>query len=117
MPWSGDHHGVVGRESLSLPHTQVLCPAASSSSHIAVIASAAKRLPDIATGIGPMTTSDFMTSVRRRASAYTLENTLAAFDLALHLGCRQIELDVDLTSDSHIVAISHKKLILLSHMV
>jgi glycerophosphoryl diester phosphodiesterase len=50
-----------------------------------------------------MTTSEFMVIAHRGASSYAPENTLAAFDLALHLGCRHIELDVDFTSDGHIV--------------
>jgi glycerophosphoryl diester phosphodiesterase len=50
-----------------------------------------------------MTTADFMVIAHRGASAYAPENTLAAFDLALHLGCRHLELDVDVTSDGHIV--------------
>jgi glycerophosphoryl diester phosphodiesterase len=50
-----------------------------------------------------MTTADFMVIAHRGASSYAPENTLAAFDLALHLGCRHIELDVDFTSDGHIV--------------
>jgi glycerophosphoryl diester phosphodiesterase len=50
-----------------------------------------------------MTTADFMVIAHRGASSYAPENTLAAFDLALHLGCRHLELDVDFTSDGHIV--------------
>jgi glycerophosphoryl diester phosphodiesterase len=50
-----------------------------------------------------MTTADFMVIAHRGASAYAPENTLAAFDLALHLGCRHLELDVDLSSDGQIV--------------
>lgn len=50
-----------------------------------------------------MTTADFMVIAHRGASSYAPENTLAAFDLALHLGCRHLELDVDVTSDGHIV--------------
>ena len=41
----------------------------------------------------------------RGASAYAPENTFAAFDLAVTMGIRDIELDVQFTSDSHIVAI------------
>jgi glycerophosphoryl diester phosphodiesterase len=52
-----------------------------------------------------MTTADFMVIAHRGASAYAPENTLAAFDLALHLGCRHLELDVDITRDGHIVVI------------
>ena len=50
-----------------------------------------------------MTTADFMVIAHRGASAYAPENTLAAFDLALQLGCRHLELDIDFTSDGHIV--------------
>jgi glycerophosphoryl diester phosphodiesterase len=50
-----------------------------------------------------MTTSDFMVIVHRGASSYAPENTLATFDLALHMGCGHIELDVDFSSDGHIV--------------
>jgi glycerophosphoryl diester phosphodiesterase len=50
-----------------------------------------------------MTPADFMVIAHRGASAYAPENTLAAFDLALQLGCRHLELDVDLTRDGHIV--------------
>ncbi len=50
-----------------------------------------------------MTTADFMVIAHRGASAYAPENTLAAFDLALQLGCRHIELDVDFSSDGHVV--------------
>jgi glycerophosphoryl diester phosphodiesterase len=52
-----------------------------------------------------MPTTDFMVIAHRGASSYAPENTLAAFDLALHLGCRHIELDVDFTSDGHIVVL------------
>jgi glycerophosphoryl diester phosphodiesterase len=50
-----------------------------------------------------MTPADFMVIAHRGASAYAPENTLAAFDLALQLGCRHLELDVDLTQDDQIV--------------
>jgi glycerophosphoryl diester phosphodiesterase len=50
-----------------------------------------------------MTPADFMVIAHRGASAYAPENTVAAFDLALHLGCRHLELDVDLSRDGHIV--------------
>ena len=52
-----------------------------------------------------MTTADFMVIAHRGASSYAPENTLASFDLALHMGCHHIELDVDFTSDGHIVVI------------
>ena len=41
----------------------------------------------------------------RGASAYAPENTFAAFDLAVTMGIRDIELDVQFTSDSHIIVI------------
>jgi glycerophosphoryl diester phosphodiesterase len=50
-----------------------------------------------------MTPADFTVIAHRGASAYAPENTLAAFDLALQMGCRHLELDVDLTRDGHIV--------------
>jgi glycerophosphoryl diester phosphodiesterase len=46
-----------------------------------------------------------MVIAHRGASSYAPENTLAAFDLALAMGVRHIELDVDFTSDGHIVVI------------
>lgn len=46
-----------------------------------------------------------MVIAHRGASSYAPENTLAAFDLALQLGVHHIELDVDFTSDGHIVVI------------
>ena len=46
-------------------------------------------------------TKALMVIAHRGASSYAPENTLAAFDLALQLGVRHIELDVALTSDSH----------------
>ena len=36
----------------------------------------------------------FMAIAHRGASTYAPENTLAAFDLALELGARELELDV-----------------------
>jgi glycerophosphoryl diester phosphodiesterase len=53
----------------------------------------------------PMPTPDFMVIAHRGASSYAPENTLAAFDLALQMGVRHIELDVHSTSDEHIVVI------------
>jgi glycerophosphoryl diester phosphodiesterase len=50
-----------------------------------------------------MTPTDFMVIAHRGASAYAPENTLAAFDLAVQMGCRHLELDVDLTRDGQIV--------------
>ena len=47
----------------------------------------------------------FMVIAHRGASSYAPENTLAAFDLALEMGVRHIELDVDVTSDGHVVVI------------
>lgn len=52
-----------------------------------------------------MTTPAFIVIAHRGASSYAPENTFAAFDLALQMEVRQIELDVDLTSDNHIVVI------------
>jgi glycerophosphoryl diester phosphodiesterase len=47
----------------------------------------------------------FMVIAHRGASAYAPENTVAAFDLALGMGARHLELDVEATSDGHIVVI------------
>lgn len=52
-----------------------------------------------------MTTPAFMVIAHRGASSYAPENTLAAFDLALQMGVHHIELDVDFSSDGHIVVI------------
>jgi len=52
-----------------------------------------------------MSTAPFLVIAHRGASAYAPENTAAAFDLALELGARHIELDVELSSDGHIVVI------------
>jgi glycerophosphoryl diester phosphodiesterase len=46
-----------------------------------------------------------MVIAHRGASAYAPENTFAAFDLALRLGARHIELDVASTLDGHLVVI------------
>lgn len=48
---------------------------------------------------------DFMVIAHRGASSYAPENTLAAFDLALRLGARHLELDVESTRDDRIVVI------------
>ena len=48
---------------------------------------------------------DVMVIAHRGASSYAPENTLAAFDLALQMGVRHIELDVHSTSDDQIVVI------------
>jgi glycerophosphoryl diester phosphodiesterase len=50
-----------------------------------------------------MTTAHFMVIAHRRASVYAPENTLAAFDLALQMGCRHLDLDVDVSRDGQIV--------------
>src|SRR6185436_19240053 len=52
-----------------------------------------------------MATPAMMVIAHRGASSYAPENTLAAFDLALRMEVRHIELDVDFTSDSHVVVI------------
>jgi glycerophosphoryl diester phosphodiesterase len=46
-----------------------------------------------------------MVIAHRGASSYAPENTVAAFDLALEMGARHLELDVHFTSDGHIVVI------------
>lgn len=52
-----------------------------------------------------MPVSAFMVIAHRGASSYAPENTFAAFDLAIQMGVRHIELDVESTSDGHIVVI------------
>lgn len=52
-----------------------------------------------------MTIENFMVIAHRGASSYAPENTLEAFDLALRMGARHIELDVHLSADGHIVVI------------
>jgi glycerophosphoryl diester phosphodiesterase len=54
-------------------------------------------------------TAAVMVIAHRGASSYAPENTLAAFDLALQMGVRHIELDVALTSDSHTVVVHDDK--------
>ena len=46
-----------------------------------------------------------MVIAHRGASSSAPENTLAAFDLALEMGARHLELDVELTRDGHVVVI------------
>ena len=52
-----------------------------------------------------MTLTDFMAIAHRGASSYAPENTFAAFDLALEMGARHLELDVHFSSDGHLVVI------------
>jgi len=52
-----------------------------------------------------MTVSAFMVIAHRGASSYAPENTFAAFELAIRMGVHHIELDVEATSDGHIVVI------------
>src|SRR5262245_46332535 len=56
-------------------------------------------------GVCPMPPQDFLVIAHRGASSYAPENTLAAFDLALQMGVRHIELDVHLSRDGHLVVI------------
>lgn len=46
-----------------------------------------------------------MVIAHRGASSYAPENTIAAFDLAVEMGARHLELDVHTTSDGHVVVI------------
>ena len=52
-----------------------------------------------------MTPTGFMAIAHRGASSYAPENTLAAFDLAIAMGARHLELDVHFSSDGHLVVI------------
>lgn len=47
----------------------------------------------------------FLNVAHRGASSYAPENTFAAYDKALAMGVNQVELDVHLTRDGHIVVI------------
>src|SRR5262249_41894795 len=49
--------------------------------------------------------SPFMAIAHRGASSYAPENTIAAFDLAIVMGARHIELHVHASSDGHVVVI------------
>ena len=52
-----------------------------------------------------------VTPIRHRgASSYAPENTFAAFDLAVEMEIEEIELDVQFTSDSHIIVIHDETL-------
>jgi len=53
----------------------------------------------------PVSMPGFLVIAHRGASSYAPENTLAAFDLALRMGARHIEFDVQSTLDGHIVVI------------
>jgi len=52
-----------------------------------------------------LTTRPFLVIAHRGASSSAPENTRAAFDRALALGARHIELDVHATADAHVVVI------------
>src|SRR5882672_6085900 len=52
-----------------------------------------------------MTPPGFMAIAHRGASSYAPENTFAAFDVAIAMGARHIELDVHFSSDGHLVVI------------
>jgi len=52
-----------------------------------------------------LTTRPFLVIAHRGASSSAPENTRAAFDRALALGARHIELDVHATADGHVVVI------------
>jgi len=52
-----------------------------------------------------MTPTGFMAIAHRGASSYAPENTFAAFDLAIEMGARHLELDVHVSRDAHLVVI------------
>jgi len=56
-----------------------------------------------------VTPETFLVIAHRGASSYAPENTLAAFDLALEMGVRHLELDVHRTADGQIVVIHDDK--------
>ena len=55
------------------------------------------------TGIPLLVPGSFRIIAHRGASAYAPENTMAAFDLAERMGVREVELDVQLSKDGHLV--------------
>ena len=57
-----------------------------------------------------MRSSEITAIAHRGASSYAPENTFAAFDLAVDMGIEEIELDVQFTSDSHIIVIHDETL-------
>ena len=56
-------------------------------------------------GTQHLSPQDFLVIAHRGASSYAPENTIAAFDLALQMGARHLELDVHLTRDDYLVVI------------
>src|SRR5262249_16044334 len=58
-------------------------------------------------GIPLQSPQDFLIIAHRGALSYAPENTIAAFDLALQMGSRHLELDVHLTSDDHLIVIHY----------
>lgn len=52
-----------------------------------------------------MNAHDCLVIAHRGASSYAPENTCAAFDLALAMGVRHLELDVQMSRDGHLVVI------------
>ncbi len=50
-------------------------------------------------------TAAVLVIAHRGASSYAPENTFAAYDLAIEMGVHHVELDVELTSDNHVVVI------------
>ena len=52
-----------------------------------------------------MNAQDCLVIAHRGASSYAPENTFAAFDLALVMGARHLELDVQMSRDGHLVVI------------
>ena len=56
-------------------------------------------------GTEHLSPQDLLVIAHRGASSYAPENTIAAFDLALQMGARHLELDVHLTRDDYLVVI------------
>jgi glycerophosphoryl diester phosphodiesterase len=56
-------------------------------------------------GTQQLSLQGFLVVAHRGASSYAPENTIAAFDLALQMGIRHLELEVHLTCDDHDVVI------------
>ncbi|WP_078551846.1 glycerophosphodiester phosphodiesterase [Bacillus alkalicellulosilyticus] len=58
---------------------------------------------------GAMDDHEFLNIAHRGASGYAPENTIPAFELAVNMGAKFIELDLQMTKDGHIVVMHDNK--------